>query len=72
MTLDARASDAANGPPLTDLDEDLTLLSSAGRAYWFEGGVVIQTDPTGFGDYNQERVVPWARIIEYHEEKPHA
>lgn len=49
----------------TDLDEQLTLTSDASYAYWFEGGVVIQTDPTGFGDFNVERVLPWSRITDY-------
>lgn len=52
----------------TELDEELTLLDSAGNAYWFEGGVVIQTDPTGFGGFDTERVIPWARVIEYRKE----
>lgn len=52
----------------TDLDGEETIPSTAGRVYWFDGGVVIQTNPTGFGDYNTERVIPWARVIEYRRE----
>lgn len=54
--------------PGDELDEHLTLLSTAGRAYWFDGGIVIQTRPTGFGDYHDERVIPWAYVIDYRKE----
>lgn len=52
-----------------DLNEHITLSSDAGYAYWFENGVVIQTIPTGFGDFKHERVVPWSRVIEYFKEE---
>lgn len=57
------------GGDTTDLDEQMTLLNTAANVYWFDGGVVIQTRPTGFGDYYDERVVPWSQVIDYRKER---
>lgn len=56
------------GGDATDLDEEATFTSDVANVYWFENGVVIETEPTGFGDYNAQRVVPWSQVIDFRKE----
>lgn len=52
----------------TDTDERVILDNTEAHVRCFDGGVVIETRPTGFGDYHDERVVPWAQVIDYRKE----
>lgn len=51
--------------------DEIFLTSELALVTYFEQAVVIRESPTGFGGWNEERVIPWHQITEYHESVEH-
>ena len=55
----------ATGPVSSTAVERIELDSSEASCHAGEHALFIHTNPDGFGGFQDERVIPWHRVIDY-------